>query len=205
MIRALTVALVLLTGGISQAGLQANFAASFGKYQLCVGGGHGTSKCFKLYCDPQGIIEARMTAFYDIPTLGGLRTDGIKHLETHPEYTGLVEFSGSDVLAGREMTASKIFIQAVNQMNPPTGFIELFTLQTGDTQDVLGAAGAFGGFRFDPGDYVKIFDTDTQQVIMFDHTQIQDVMFPFTPEPSSSVLAVGLMTAAAAIRRKFSR
>jgi hypothetical protein len=202
MTRALTFTLILLTCSASQAALQANFAGSFGKYQLCVAAGHGTSKCFKLHCDPQGIIEAQMTAFFDVPTLGGFRLDGIHSLESHPEYTVQVLNTGVDVLAGREMRALSIFLQANNQMNPPFGPIELYTIETGDTQDVLGAAGAFGGFRFDPGDYVKIFDTDTQQVIMFDHTQIQDVTFPFTPEPGSAVLAIGLMTAGTAWRRK---
>ena len=65
--------------------------------------------------------------------------------------------------------------------------------------------GAVGGFRFQQGDYVKIFDTDTQQVIMFDHTQLQDVIFPFTPEPSSGVLAAGLMTARGRLAAQFSR
>jgi hypothetical protein len=205
MTRALTFTLVLLAASPSQGALQANFAASYGKYQLCVAAGHGTSKCFKLYCDPQGIIEARMTAFFDVPTLGGVRLDGIHSLEGHPEYSVQVLNSGADVFLGREIRSLSIFLQANNQMNPPSGLVELYTIETGDTQDVLGAAGAFGGFRFDTGDYVKVFDTDTQQVIMFDDSQLQDVIFPFTPEPSSGVLAVGLLTAAAAWRRKLGR
>ena len=202
MIRGLTFTLILLTCSVSQAGLQANFAASYGKYQLCVAGGHGTSKCFKLYCDPQGIIEARMTAFFDVPTLGGVRLDGIHSLEGHPEYTVQILTSGADVNLGRETRVLSVFLQANNPLNPPTGLVELYTIETGDTQDVLGAANAFGGFRFDAGDYVKLYDTDTQQIITFDETQLQDVIFPFTPEPSSGVLAAGLMTAAAAWRRK---
>ena len=204
MTKRLTFLAVLLTCSVSQAALNANFAASYGKYQACVPT-IGASKCYKLYCDPQGIIELRLTSFIDVPTPAAPRLNGVRELVTHPEYTGTIQDTTVTMPPGRELTESRIFIQANSQMSPPFGQILLFTYETGDLQDALGPVGAVGGFRFQQGDYVKLFDTDTQQVIMFDHTQLQDVMFPFTPEPSSAVLAVGLMTAAAAWRRKLGR
>ena len=62
-------AVLMLSCGSAQASLLTNFAASFGKLQPCAGAGHTTSKCFKLYCDPQGIVGGRMTAFIDVPDL----------------------------------------------------------------------------------------------------------------------------------------
>lgn len=206
MTRGLTFTLVLLTCGVSQAALKTNFAASYGKYQACVPS-IGASKCYKLFCDPEGIIELRLTSFIDVPTPGAPRLNGVRELVTHPEYTGAIQDTTVTTPPGRELTESRIFIQALNQISPPIGQILLFTYETGDLQDALGSAGAVGGFRFQQGDYVKLFDTDTQQVITynFPDPQLQDVMFPFTPEPSSGVLAVGLMTAAAAWRRKLVR
>jgi hypothetical protein len=89
-------------------------------------------------------------------------------------------------------------------MSPPTGPIELFTYETGDAFPALGAFDTFGGFKFLPGDFITIFDTDTQQTITFDHTQLQGVTFPImeVPEPAAGVLAAGMFAAGIAGRRQ---
>jgi hypothetical protein len=200
MIKIVTFVAAILMSGVSQAALLTNFAGSYGQYKPCTSPTFSSSKCFKLYCDPQGIIAGRMTAFFDVPDIGVPRLDGVRELIMHPAYTGSAEGTNVFLELGRQRTESTVVFQAITPMSPPTGPIELYTYETGDAFPELGSAGALGGFKFLPGDFITIFDTDTQQTITFDHTQLQGVQFPFqdVPEPAAGALAAGMIAAGVA-------
>jgi hypothetical protein len=198
MLKIVTFVAAILLSGVTQAALLTNFAASYGQYKPCANPPFSSSKCFKLYCDPQGIIAGRMTAF------GVPRLDGVRELMMHPAYTGNLEGTNVFVELGRQRTESTVVFQAITPMSPPTGPIELYTYETGDLFPALGSFNAFGGFKFLPGDFITIFDTDTQQTITYDHTQLQGVTFPFfdVPEPASGALTAAALAAGVAWRRK---
>lgn len=204
MSKSIIVCLALISCSVSHAALQTNFAASYGKYQNCALV-MGTSKCFKLYFDPEGIVAGQVTAFLDLTnTLDTPRLNGDRILgDLHPAYTAAILQTTVNISIGRERTESIISFAALDPLNPPTNQILMFSYETGDLKPELAETGSFGGFFFQPGDFIDTYDPQTGVSMHYDHTQLQGVMFPFlVPEPSAGLLAVGLAAAVGVARRR---
>lgn len=197
---------------VGQAALLKNFAASYAKYQAC-SVLMPAAKCYKLYCDPEGIQEGQITAYVDVPDPGGVSRfdlgppNGIE--STHPLYTAVV----SDVLGnpsittlnGRQRYEAKVSFRLIPGFEPPGGEIVIFELHVHDLLPQLGLAGVEVGFEFDAGDFVTIFTPGSQpQFTTFDDTQLDDVPLMLqVPEPGSLVLAgCGLASLGWTIRRR---
>src|SRR5262245_41754536 len=125
--------------GVSCGALATNFAASYGRYQACAVV-MGTSKCYKLYCDPAGIVAGQLTAFIDIPNNSDEpRLNGVREIEdVHPLYNVTLGNTSVFNSPGRERTESTIAINALDPLNPATGQAVLFSYESGDKKDFLG-------------------------------------------------------------------
>lgn len=204
--KTISVFLALAMASASQAALQKNFAASYGKYQACALV-MGTSKCYKLYFDPEGVVAGQLTAFLDIPNpdAGPRLLDDRMVGDFFPTYTATLGATTVTNPPGRERTESTISFTTSNQLAPPQFEFIVFTFETGDTKPQFGGGDSFGGFFFRPGDFIDTYDPVTMVFTHYDFQQLQasNVMFPIeiVPEPSAAVLVAGLATAIGAWRR----
>ena len=187
---------------VGQAALLKNFAASYAKYQAC-SALMPAAKCYKLYCDPEGIQEGRITAYVDVPDPGGLSRfdlgpgNGIE--STHPLYNAVVHdvFNNPSITTenGRQRYEAIITFRLQPGFEPPGGEIVIFELHVHDLLPELGLDGVEAGFEFNEGDFVTIFTPPSTpgaqpQFTTYDHTELDDVSLALqVPEPSALMLA----------------
>ncbi len=209
MVKWLSALLLLVSCSVSQAALQTNFAASYGAYLACASI-QGSSKCFKLYFDPAGIVAGQTTAFVDVPDPGVTRLDTLPTIEDVSSlYTATLGETTRSTLLGRQRTESKVLFNAKDPASPPQDKLVIFTYDIGD-QLALGPAGVTAGFLFQPGvnggpdDYIDTYDPQTMEFRHYDFTALQGVTFTTfqTPEPGACTLAVAALAAVGGWMRK---
>jgi hypothetical protein len=143
------------------------------------------SFCYKLYYEPEGIVEGNVTAVVDVPDpgMGQFRLDAGDSsglISIHPQYSANVLATTITALAGRQRIEAKVNFQAKDPFNPPEGPITIFGYQVGDLLPQLGNADVDVGFEYQPGDFIRILDTDTGETSSFDHTQLVGVSLPLS-------------------------
>ena len=187
----------------AQAGLLTNFAASYPKYQTCLGMNQPASKCYKLYCDPPGILSGRITGFVDVPDPGvPSRFSDVQELsDIDPRYAVTITDVQLLTPPGRQRLEVQVDFNALNADVLPSGPVVIFAVEIGDLFPALGNDDTFAGFYFKPGDFVNIYDSATNTTTFYDHTQLQGVTVRL-PEPASGALAAGLAVVALARRRR---
>jgi hypothetical protein len=208
MVRLLAAAAAILSTTACQGALLTNFAGSYWRYQSCTVS-LPASKCYKLYCDPQGLFSGQLTAVVDVPEAPGQSRFDLSpenHIEaTHPSYTASVGAPLITTASGRERYEAKVQFQLV-AVEPPAGEILLFELHVHDALPAIGPAGAEAYFLFEPGDFVTVFDSDAPPATAFttfNHTQLQDVRLTFVAEPSAAtLLACAAAATVAWLRRR---
>ncbi len=204
MTRSFCVLLLLASCGVAQASLQTNFSASYGKYVTATSV-QGSSKSFKLYFDPEGIVAGQVTAFVDVPTPGDFpRLDSVASLEDiHDGYIVTIQNTLLQTTPERQRTESTITFQARNALFPPLGDIVIFAYAIGDRVP-LGTDDVFAGFEFKPGDFIDTIDSDTQLPQHYDFDDLQGVTIRQfqTPEPGACTLAAGALAALVRLKRR---
>jgi hypothetical protein len=212
MTRGLVILITLTSCGVSRGALLTNFSASYAKYQAC-SLLMPASKCYKLYCDPQGIQEGQITAYVDVPDPGPALSRFDMSAEndiipTHPNYVPTP--IGDPIVSksnGRQRYAVRVHFSLTGAPEPPAGEVLLFELHVHDALPQLGIADTQVGFEFNPGDFVTIFTPGAQpQTTTFDDTQLADVPLVLeVPEPASFALfgwAAALLASARSSRRR---
>ncbi len=161
-------------------------------------GGLPASVCFKLYFDPTGITEGRVTAFVDAPVFSpgqirfGLgKQNGVFAADTR--YS--VQLVQSNILMppGRQRLEAKVHFNAVDPTNPPAGPVTIFGFQVQDQLPALSLEGVQAGFEFQSGDFITLFDSNNGQTTVFNETQLQDVQTRIDRpilQPSDPILAI---------------
>jgi hypothetical protein len=163
-------------------------------------GGLPAPLCFKLYLDPQGIVDGQVTAFVDSPHPGFgdprfVAADFTGVFQTHPEYEVSVLASNVLDLPGRQRIETTLRFTAKNPTNPPTGQVTIFGYQVGDQLPGLGLEGVQAGFTFGGGGFVALYDTDTGVTTTLPGPLVPDVMTPPQPgllQAGDPILAIDL-------------
>ena len=201
MTRGFIILITLLSSGAAQGALLTNFAGSYAKYQAC-SLLMPASKCYKLYCDPEGIQNGQITAYVDAPDPGFPLSRFDLSLEnriaaTHPLYMANLPNDPSVIRAnGRERYERSVQFGVIGGQEPPGGEIVIFELHIHDNLPHLGIDDIEVGFEFDPGDFVTIFTPASPsqpqpQFTTYDHTQLDDVpLILQIPEPNALVLVI---------------
>lgn len=143
------------------------------------------SACFKLFFDPQGIVNGTVTVVIDAPTASPGQTRfplsggdfGIA--DAHPAYiVSAGQPTVSTTPTGQRLTAKVSFI-ARNPSNPPLEPITLFGYQASDGLPSLGLGGVQASFQFVGDDFIRVRESTTGVFTLFDETQLDDVFLPF--------------------------
>ena len=141
------------------------------------------SSCFKLFLDPEGIIEGSVTVVIDvpIPSPGQSRLalgPDTRIIDVHPEYSAQVVTQTILTSLTRQRLEVNVAFSANNATNPPAGPVTIFGFQAPDLTPELGLDGVVTQFDFRSGDTVTLFDPDTGQTTTFNDTQLTDVSPP---------------------------
>jgi hypothetical protein len=160
------------------------------------------SVCFKMFLDPEGIIEGQITAYVDVvaPPPGQFRFGNHTTLiDIHPEYRADIVSSIRTFPAGRQRIETKIHFEARDMTNPPAGPVTLFGFQTEDLLPGLDLQGLQWGFEFQTGDFITTFDPGPPPVgpTIFGPAELDDVPLPPT---LPLVLDVNVATGAMRLR-----
>jgi hypothetical protein len=160
------------------------------------------SICFKMFLDPEGIIEGQITSYVDVvePPPGQFRFgDHTSLIDIHPAYRANIVSSIRTFPAGRQRIETKIHFQARDMTNPPAGPVTLFGFQTEDMLPGLDLQGLQWGFEFQAGDFITTFDPGPPPVgpTTFGPAELDDVPLPPT---LPLVLDVNLATGAMRLR-----
>lgn len=132
---------------------------------------------FKLFLDPRGVVDGQVTAFLEVANSGLGDRLRESFVATHPQYNAaIVNTTITTPLPGRQLYEFKIEFEAIDPLNPPNGPVDILSLEIIDAKPQLGIANVDLGFRFDPGDFVTVFDTGPPpQSTTFDHMLLEDV------------------------------
>jgi hypothetical protein len=160
------------------------------------------SVCFKMYLDPEGIIEGQITSYVDVvaPPPGQFRFGNHTTLiDIHPAYRANIVSSIMTFPAGRQRIETKIHFEARDMTNPPAGPVTLFGFQTEDLLPSLDLQGLQWGFEFQTGDFITTFDPGPPPVgpTTFGPAELDDVPLPAT---LPIVLDVNIATGLARLR-----
>jgi DNA-binding beta-propeller fold protein YncE len=139
-----------------------------------------SSAAFKLYFDPQGIIEGAVTVVVDVPdpVPGQERFELDEEnavISRHPAYE--VFQIGAPLIttvAGREVFKARVGFRAFNQQDPPAGPVTIFGYQVADEQSQFGFQNVQLGFFFETGDFITLFDPSNGQTITIGESSLGD-------------------------------
>lgn len=171
-------------GDANRDGLVASPDHALWKTQLGGAAPIAESVCFKLYFDPQGIVNGSVTVVIDAPNplLGETRfsaTGDFGIADANPHY--FVAASQPVVTptpTGQRLTSTVSFI-ARNPLNPPLGPITLFGYQAEDNLPQLGLAGVQARFEFVGDDFIRVRESTTGDFTVFESGLLDDVVVPF--------------------------
>jgi hypothetical protein len=156
------------------------------------------SVCFKLYLDPEGIIDGEITAYVDVPDpgTGVSRFGGMGSvIARHPQYRVNVLNTNVLLLPGRQRFESTISFQARNPLNPPEGPITIFGVEIHDELPEAGLVDVQTGFEFKGTNHITTFNTTTNQTQFFNESQLTDVPLAIARPllgPDDSILAIDI-------------
>jgi len=154
------------------------------------------SVCFKLYFDPQGIVNGSVTVVIDAPNpLPGqsrFMTSGDNGIaDANPNYVVAASAPVITVTPNGQRLTSKVSFIARNPFNPPLGQITLFGYQAEDRLPQLGLANVQARFEFQTGDFIRVRESTTGDFTVFESTQLNTVVLPFVGQLALMVDEVG--------------
>jgi hypothetical protein len=154
--------------------------------------------CFKLYLDPEGIIDGEVTAFVDAPDPGPGQTRFNSRnniIARHPQYNVNVLNTQVLLLPGRMRLESTIQFLARNPADPPAGPITVFGYEVHDALPQAGLDGVVAGFEFKGTNHITTFDPTTGITSFFNESQLQDVPLPIARpllQATDTILAIDI-------------
>lgn len=158
----------------------------FGLWKTQLGGTSpiSDSACFKLYFDPQGIVNGSVTVVIDAPTTAvnpsRFSVDGeFGIVDVNPNYFVAASQPVITPTPNGQRLTSKVSFIARNPSNPPQGQITLFSYQAEDNLPQLGLANVQAKFDFQTGDFIRVRESTTGDFTVFENTQLNDVILPF--------------------------
>lgn len=157
------------------------------------------SVAFKLYFDPDGIVDGQVTVVVDAPhgssdrfALGA--SNGL--ISQDPRYDFFIDSENVLVDGGRIRYEAKVRFIARSFSDPPTGAITLFGYQVQDLAPTESVADVDTSFQFDDGDFISVRDEGGFITTFFDD-QLDDTVVPLV---ATLVLDVDVATGATSIR-----
>jgi hypothetical protein len=137
------------------------------------------SVAFKLYFDPEGILEGQVTVVVDVPESGQSRLAvgvGNGLIEADPRYSFTVMESVTNP-PGREHFEAKVHFTLKSGEEPPAGPVTLFGYQVQDRFPELNLLDPQNRFEFEQDDFITVRSPD-ETTTTFNESQLTDVDLP---------------------------